>query len=167
MRVLTLPAIPALLHWRLVIQTLLLGSYIRKSAWSTGRVNTGLTTRMCEARDFVFWPIRALNIKNSTCCFLSCLTYRSILIRKWLRHVRWLLYSLSREHWGECITQGGPIWRLCRLSREPRGESMTQAGPTWRVCSPSREPCGQWSLMQQKMLWWRSQIQRVIICCCM
>jgi len=40
-RVLTHHSIQALLRLRLIIQTLLLGSYMRKSAWSKGRVNIG------------------------------------------------------------------------------------------------------------------------------
>jgi len=45
MRVLTHHAIRALLRFRLIIQTPLLGSYMRKSAWSTKRVNIGLRYR--------------------------------------------------------------------------------------------------------------------------
>jgi len=50
-RVLTHHAIRALLRLRLIIQTSLLGSYTRKSAWSTWRVNIGTPASCSAIRD--------------------------------------------------------------------------------------------------------------------
>jgi len=64
---LTLPVLRALLRLRHNIQTSLLGSYFRKSSWSTGRFNIGIRVipRQCPIQTDRFAVIRTLLVATT------------------------------------------------------------------------------------------------------